>query len=59
MATRHDSSYDAHAPGDIKDLLADLKKQGVDIPKPVWTVGRRDDRSPPPKAPKKSLPTGP
>lgn len=45
MAVERDSSYTAYAPADTRELLDQLREEGHDIPNPVWTVGRLDERS--------------
>lgn len=46
MAIARDSSYGGHAPSDIQKLVSELeKREGIDIPEPVWTVGRLDERA--------------
>jgi hypothetical protein len=46
MAIARDSSYRDHAPSDIQRLVSEIeKKEGIDIPEPVWTVGRLDERA--------------
>jgi hypothetical protein len=44
MAVERDSSYTAYAPADTRELLDQLREEGHDIPNPVWTVGRLDER---------------
>jgi hypothetical protein len=55
MAVERDSSYTAYAPADTRELLDQLRKLGHDIPNPVWTVGRLDER----EAAKKKGPDSP
>lgn len=46
MAIARDSSYGRHAPSDIQKLVSELeKREGIDIPEPIWTVGRLDERA--------------
>lgn len=44
MAVERDSSYSSYAPADTKELVERLREEGIDIPNPVWTIGRRDER---------------
>jgi hypothetical protein len=46
MAIARDSSYRDHAPSDIQRLVSEIEeKEGINIPEPVWTVGRLDERA--------------
>jgi hypothetical protein len=44
MAVERDSSYTTYAPADTRELLDRLRDEGHEIPNPVWTVGRLDER---------------
>lgn len=58
MAVERDSSYTAYAPADTRELLDKLRDMGHDIPNPVWTVGRLDERKGKKKATKPSKGNG-
>jgi hypothetical protein len=58
MAVERDSSYTAYAPADTRELLDQLREEGHEIPNPVWTVGRLDEREKNEKTPSETPDSG-